>query len=495
VTLAATIDAGGSGVKVGVVCTTTWRLLADVRGEYVPSSRAPGLLEWDPSAWWNTIVRTLAEAVAAAGEPASRYRGLICTAMRIPFVLVDEQLEPVVPGVLVPDRRGAVYAAALRSQIGSDALYGATGHWGAFHFGLPKLVWYVRESPAVWQRTRWVLQMHDWLLARLCGVVASEPSSASMSQLLDVSTRRWSGPVLAAAGIDPARLPPLRDAGSPAGELRDDIAAQVGLAPGTPVHVGGGDTHVAALGAGAVQDGATVAVAGTTTPLQLTTRVPLLDLDVRPLVSAHLRPGVFAAETNVSTSGSMLRWLRDITGLGYDALEARAEQSPLGARDAQVAASNPEWGELPWSQVPPISLVGVTPNHSVGDLARATFESMTYAISRDLERLDALAPVRDRPVILTGGGSRSAFGAQLLADVSGRSVLVPALANAAAMGGAQLIADDAPDPGSVADPCRYEPDETRHAAYAPHARRYSETFARLRSAFTDDATEQEDARA
>ena len=42
-TLAATIDAGGSGVKLGVVCLETWRVLATVRREYTPLVRAPGL--------------------------------------------------------------------------------------------------------------------------------------------------------------------------------------------------------------------------------------------------------------------------------------------------------------------------------------------------------------------------------------------------------------------------------------------------------------------
>ena len=66
-TLAATIDAGGSGVKVGVVCTDTWRLLADVRRDYAPVSRESGLLEWDPVSWWRAIVSALGDAVAAAG--------------------------------------------------------------------------------------------------------------------------------------------------------------------------------------------------------------------------------------------------------------------------------------------------------------------------------------------------------------------------------------------------------------------------------------------
>ena len=484
-TLAATIDAGGSGVKVGVVCTDTWRLLADVHRDYAPVSREPGLLEWDPASWWRAIVSALADAVAAAGEPASRYRGLTCTGMRIPFVLVDERHDPVAPGVLVPDRRGAVHAGSLRSSIGSDELYTTTGHWSSPFFGLPKLVWYVREQPALWKRTRWVLQLHDWLLERLCGVIASEPSSASMAQLLDVSARRWSTEVLDVAGVDPERMPPLIDAGAVAGGLASDVAASVGLTAGTPVHVGGGDTHVSALGAGAVEDGVTVVVAGSTTPMHLATVEPRLDLVVRPLVSAHLRPGVFAAETNVSTSGSMLRWLRNTTALDYPSLEAAADESPLGARGVVVAAANPEWGEGPWSQVPPISIVGVTPTHTTGDLARATFESMTYAIACDLERIDSLAPTPGLPLTLVGGGSHGRLAAQMLADVSGRSVLVPDRANATAMGGAELVAGCAPSGDATPEPRRFEPDETRHAAYQPYVRRYADTFARLRTAFAE----------
>ena len=148
-----------------------------------------------------------------------------------------------------------------------------------------------------------------------------------------------------------------------------------------------------------------------------------------------------------------------------------------------MRASNPEWGEGPWSQVPPISIVGVTPTHTVGDLARATFESMTYAIACDLERIDALAPTSGLPLILVGGGSRGTLAAQMLADVSGRSVLVPDRANATAMGGAELVAGSAPGGDATPEPRRFEPDETRHAAYRPYVRRYADTFARLRTAF------------
>jgi sugar (pentulose or hexulose) kinase len=372
-----------------------------------------------------------------------------------------------------------VHLEEAREAVGADALYATTGHWSAPHFGLPKLLWYVRERRELWKRTRWVLQFCDWLLERLCGVVASEHSSASMSQLLDVSSREWATAVLDATGIDADRLPPLRAAGSLAGGLRPDVARRVGLLPGTPVHVGGGDTHLASHGAGALERDSVTVVAGTTTPIMLATVRPLLDPHVRPLVSVHVVPGRWAAETNVGTSGAMLRWLRDLSARDYDALDALASASPLGARGAFVCAANPEWGPAEWADVPPISLVGVGPAHGVGELARAVLESSAHAVACNLSRLESLVDEPRAEIALTGGGGRSPFAAQVLADVLGRRVVVPELESAAAIGGAMLVAGLERAP--VATPTAiYEPDAELHGAYAPLTRRYAEVFAGLR---------------
>ncbi len=425
-TLVATIDAGGSGVKLGVVSLETWRTLATVRREYASSSPGPGLLEWDPAAWWGVIESALAEAITAAGEPPGRYAGIVCTGMRIPFVLVDDCREPVAPGLLAPDARGRAYVGEVREALGEDALYATTGHWSAPHFGLPKLLWFVREQTGPWRRTRWILQFSDWLPERLSGAVASERSAASMSQMLDVSARQWAAPLLEATGIDGRRLPPLCDAGANLGGLRPGVARRVGLPAGTPVHAGGGDSHLACLGAAGLDGDSLVVVSGTTTPIMIATREPWLDPAVTPLVSAHLRPGRWAAETNVGTSGAMLRWLRDLTGSDYASLERLASSSPPGAHGALVCAPNPEWGAARWADVPPVSLIGADPARSVGDLARAVLESSAHAIAPNLARLETVARGRSGGVVLTGGG-RTAFGAQLLADVLGRPVVVPEL--------------------------------------------------------------------
>jgi sugar (pentulose or hexulose) kinase len=175
----------------------------------------------------------------------------------------------------------------------------------------------------------------------------------------------------------------------------------------------------------------------------------------------------------------MLRWLRDLSVRDHDALDALASASPLGARGAFVCAANPEWGPAEWADVPPISLVGVGPAHGVGDLARAVLESSAHAVACNLARLESLVDEPRADIALTGGGGRSAFAAQLLADVLGRRVVVPELESAAAIGGAMLVAGLERAP--VGTPTAiYEPDAELHGAYEPLTRRYAEVFAGLR---------------
>ena len=64
-TLVATHDAGGSGVKLGVVSLETWRTLASVRREYAPVvARARAAASGIRGAWWAVIEAALAEAVS-----------------------------------------------------------------------------------------------------------------------------------------------------------------------------------------------------------------------------------------------------------------------------------------------------------------------------------------------------------------------------------------------------------------------------------------------
>jgi xylulokinase len=481
------LDGGGSSFKAAV---------------YSPSARAPvaiastpvsadypveGFVEFDPGRWWDCALAAMRAAIEQAGRPAAAYAGITCTGMRIPFLLLDERDEPLAPGVLNVDRRGTPYLDRIRSVLGPERLYELTGHWPNAKLGLPKLLWYLDQRPELWRRVRRILQFHDWLAFRLSGVVVSEHSSAAMSQMLDVEQRRWATELLDALGIDAGLLPELRDAGTTLGGLRGEVATEIGLLKGTPVHAGGGDTHVSSLGAGAVVPGTVSIVGGSTTPLMLVTDAPKSgDPQAGPLASPHVLPGLWALETNAGATGFLYTWLRDViaaaaNGLDYAALDELAASVPLGAHGLIVAGSNPFWGEQGWARVPPTTFLGLTPGHSLGDMARGVLESIAYAVRSNFDALVADPSVELHSVRFTGGASRSPFNCQMLADVLGRAVDVPDVGEPGAAGGAALVAGS--DALADAPLRRFAPDAERHRAYREQAEHHFDAYLRLQEQF------------
>ena len=97
-------------------------------------------------------------------------------------------------------------------------------------------------------------------------------------------------------------------------------------------------------------------------------------------------------------------------------------------------------------------LSGIRSDVSRGQLARAAVEGVVCGLLDGLDALTAYAPADGR-LILVGGGARSRAYRQVLADLSGRAVLVPRAEEQVAAGAcvqAAAVATGA-DPNDVAD--------------------------------------------
>jgi sugar (pentulose or hexulose) kinase len=484
--LVLTVDGGGSSFKVSAYSIGTRSTVA-VSVEEITAAHSPrGFAEFDTHRWWASALAAMKNAVQAAGRPPAAYIGITCVGMRIPFVLTDRSGDPLAPGVLNIDRRGSAYVDRVRAALGPDRLYRLTGHWPNAKLGLPKLLWYIEHEPTLWHRVRWVLQFHDWLLFKLSGAIVSEPSSAAMSQLVDVQGRCWADEVFEALDLDRGLFPELHIAGTEIGGLLPDVAREVGLAQGTPVYVGGGDTHVASVGVGGAAPGALTIIGGSTTPLMFSRAEPgTHDVHSGPLVSPHVFAGRWANETNAGATGILYTWLRDLSGGpnrgGYDELNEQAAAAPLGARGVTVVGGSPRWGEEAWARMPPSAILGLTPGHMRGELARAIIECNAYAVQANLAALEAHLDTAVDPVLFTGGTSRSTFACQVLADVLGRTVQVPDVREPTAAGGAALIGGLAALGTSRVS--TYTPDPERHDVYGEHVTNYIASYSQLQKEF------------
>ncbi len=414
--LVAGLDFGGGAVKACVADVERAEVLAVAQEPTETRHPSPSRAEFDPDAWWRAAAVAMRAAVAQAARAPADYAAVSVTSLRQGYVLLDEAGE-LAPGVVNADRRGADHLERVRETIGRERLYEITGHWSAPQLTLPKLLEEHRAGRL--QRAHTMLFVHDWALWRLCGERVSEPSMASAGQLLDVQERTWAVGILEALELDPSVLPPLVEAGTPVGALRDE---DLGLPSGIDVVVGGGDTQLAAAGAGGLADSVVSVVAGTTTPIQASTSAFPRDPQQHPWVSAHLRPDRWAAETNAGYTGMSLDWLAQVSGSSVDTLADEAATAAPGANGITAAVTARTWSEETWSSGAPGGLIGFEPGHTRADVARAFIEAHAYGIRGNLEDLERATGGAASRVCLLGGAARSRSFAQLVADTTGRPI-------------------------------------------------------------------------
>ncbi|MCW2778333.1 MAG: Xylulokinase [Frankiales bacterium] len=437
------LDLGGSSVKAWVADASG--LLAEVAVP-VPTLRPQRhRAELDPAVWEQACRTALARVVEQAGP--GEWAGLTVASLRQGFLLLDAAGQPLSNGVLNSDRRGAPHTGVLEGR------HALTGHWPAPELTLPKLLAVQAEEPDRWAATARVLFVHDWVVALLTGEQVTEVSYACAGAMADVAARGWAGDLLQECGVGTSRLAPLVQAGDVVGRLRPGWALPAGM----PVVAGCGDTQLAAAGAGGLADGVVTVVAGSSTPVQASSALPMRDPLERPWVSTHVTADRWAAEGNAGYPGTAQGW--------WDGLQAGSARVPDGPGELVAVTAAPYWSRETWEHQPPTSLVGLRPDTTAEQVAGALAEAHAYAVAGGVVDLERALGRPAEAVVVCGGGAADGVLPALLAQVLGRQVHVAHGPTAAAAGVALVTGADWPglpdDVVAAGDPEPWEAARTR----------------------------------
>jgi autoinducer 2 (AI-2) kinase len=434
------LDAGGSGGRALLFDPEDGSTLTATRAW--SHAEAPGTAgfgyDLDLQAVWGHLAAATREVVEQA-EPGDEIVGIAASSMRFALVIVDKEGQPL---LALPNRDGRAAAEAfeIRAKLG-EQIHARTGLWPAPIMTLPRLLWFARHHEESWQRADKVLSLGDWIAFRLCGELATDATQASETLLFDLRTRDWSWDCLAEPELPRHLLPAPRAAGTELGALSLEAAHAFGVRAGTPVAVGGADTQCALLASGAAEPGDVGVVAGSTVPVQLVSNEPLVT--DRTWSGHHLIEGRWVLESNGGIMGETLAWFASLFFPEAPDPVARALAeaarahpgaggilSSLGAEVMRSSEMQLPVGHLslsPWAMPDPVA--------ARADLTRAVLEGMAFAVEANIAQVQPDAP-RGGELHLAGGMSRSPFWAQLLADVTGRSVICCAAAESTALGAA-----------------------------------------------------------
>jgi xylulokinase len=390
-------------------------------------------------------------------------------------VLLDASDQVIRPALIWCDQRSQAQVDFVNQTVGRENVLAWTANPVLTGFTLPKLLWVRDNEPAHFARARKVLLPKDYARFCLTGEYATEVSDASGMSMFDVVKRRWSFEMMDALGLDRALLPSVYESTDVTGRITARAAALTGLAEGAPVVGGGGDQASSAVGNGIVEPGIVSCTLGTSGVVFAHMEKVAYDPPGRVHTFCHAVRGKWHVMGVTQGAGLSLQWFRNqlAPGTDYDALTAEAAQAPAGAHGLY-------W--LPYlmgERTPHLDAscrggwIGLTAKHTRADLIRSLLEGVCYSQKDCLDIIEELG-IEVTSVRVSGGGARSAFWRQLLADVMGKRVVVLETQEGSAYGAALMALVGTGVYASVPEVCRaairevdaVEPRPAERALYA-----------------------------
>ena len=443
-------DLGTSGNKA-TLFDEAGTMVAGAFGGYPVSYPRPTWAEQNPDHWWQAVVETTRQLLGKSGARPEDIAVVGFSGQMQGCLPVDAAGRPLRPCIIWADQRAVPQAERLAERLGEERVFQITGHRITSTLSGPKILWLRDHEPEVFARTHKFLHVKDYVALRMTGQFVTDRSDASGMNLYDLDRGAWSEEILQAVELDPRCLPEVHDSTDVIGGVTREAAAELGLAVGTPVVIGGGDGASAAVGAGAVSEGPAYTYVGSSAWISFAARRPIYDPKRRIFNFAHMVPGLFLPCGTMQAAGGSYRWLRqEVCGLEgleadqtgediYEIMNRRAAESPPGARGLLFLPYLQGERSPHWNPKARGGFVGLQITHTRADLIRAVLEGICLNLRTILQSYTE-AGARIDEVSVIGGGAKGRLLRQTLADVFGRPVLRPRLLDEATSLGAAVAA-------------------------------------------------------
>ncbi|MDA7978983.1 MAG: xylulokinase [Pirellulales bacterium] len=489
------IDIGTSGTKALAV-NTEGAILAQAVREYPCHHPRPLWSEQDPEDWWEATCEAIRDTISQEKFDGADVRAIGLSGQMHGSVFLDSRDQVVRPALLWNDQRTTPECAEIEDRAGGrDALIRMVVNPALTGFTAPKILWLRNHEPENFERTKRVLLPKDFVRLRLTGEYATDVSDASGMLLLDVAKRRWSTELMAALELEESLFVRCFESHQPTGQLRSDVAAELGLSPKCQVAAGAGDCAAGAVGNGIVRSGLASTSIGTSGVVFVHSDEMRIDPAGRAHTFCHAVDGTWHMMGVSLSAGGTLQWFRDRLcpelasdcrdqgRSAYDALSEEAQGVPAGC-DGLICLPYLAGERTPHADPKARGcFIGLTLAHTRGHMTRAIMEGVTFALRDGLEIFRELGiPIEE--VRASGGGAKNELWRQMQADVFASPITTINVEEGPAYGVALLAAVAAGAHQNIQDACSAAISVTgRQSPRVEHQSSYAEAYARFQELY------------
>ena len=438
-------DLGTGGVKA-TLYDDSLKVLAKSFMEYRTYFPGAGLHEQKPSDWWNGVVESTKQLLAASHTDPQAVGAVAISGQSLTAIPVDGSGAALLERVPIwSDGRAKDEARRFFDTVDEERWYMTTGNGFPAHcYTIFKLMWMKAHQSEVFSNMKHVLGSKDYINYRMTGKILTDHSYASGTGGYNLKEARYQQEFWDAAGIDMDLLPKIVPSDTVVGYLTEQAASELGLTTKTAVMAGGVDNACMALGATGIRDGAAYISLGSSSWVPVTACRPVLDFKTRPYVFAHIEPGMYTSAYSIFAGGSSLRWVRDnlfaeFGPQAYGEIDRLAQSAPVGANGILFNPSLAGGTSQDKSVNIQGAFVGLSLLNNRADLARSVLEGIALNLKQSITYLQRKVQMEDE-ILICGGGSKSAVWLQMFADILDVRVLKTNIDQDAASLGAAAIA-------------------------------------------------------
>jgi len=427
------VDLGTSSTKAALY-ERDGRLVASALEDVPIYYPRPGVVEQENDDFYNSAARTVQACLRESGVDPRQVAALAFDSQMAGIGAVDEDFNPAIRFDSWLDMRCQPYINYIDEHYG-DLVTRLTGCPPTCDHG-PKILWWKEEQPEAYRRIARFVTPAGYVAGKMAGLRGGEAfmdtTFLHFTGYSDAQRGAWSEQLCALLGVDMGKLPRIVDPWQVIGEVSEAAAADFGLAAGTPIAAGCGDTAANALGAGITRPGMLFDVAGTAAVLAGCTDRFVADTQERALLTMRsVIPGLWHPLAYIAGGGIALRWFRDQF---YNVLRGEAQDLPDDLYAAMIGEAqsippgadglffSPHLGGRICPAAPQMrgAWLGFSWGHTQAHFVRAVLESVAYEYAYYLGILRRLIPGLDLiEARVVGGGACSPVWNQIKADVLG----------------------------------------------------------------------------
>ncbi len=421
------------------------------RGELIAEGRCdiplsnPSLEKFEQNVedWWKAFCLSTKELISKID--LNLVESIAISNQRETLAVLDKNGKAIYPATVWMDKRCVKEVEELNELVGGNKIHEISGRPKDPCPCLYRIFWLKKNEPDIFKKTHCFADVQSFLVHRLTGEFKTGWISSDPHGMFDVVEKKWSKEILDHLEIDENQLPKSYKPGTLIGRISKEAAYDCGLKQDLPIYAAGGDGQLAGLGTNCTKSDRAYINLGTAVVSGVWSKKYMCSKNWRTELAAHGEGYIFE---NVLLSGAILvNWFVDQFVQGdrkdknfFSDLETKISQIPIGCEGLIFQPYTSGVMDPYWDSYARGVMVGINLSHTPYHLYRSIIEGLTLDSVFRTQNIEKETGLNVKEYLAIGGGANSKVWTQILADASGKNVLISDTVEASSLGAGMIAA-------------------------------------------------------